>query len=99
MLKNYYGTGGDMNVDEVKDVIPITEKYGLGHPQEGIVVGHFNPDPAQKALQIKQLQGYELDWASNNIIESVQGDFIYDYFIDEYIDNNFTINPPLVSGY
>jgi glutamate dehydrogenase/leucine dehydrogenase len=62
MLKNYYGTGGDMNVDEVKDVIPITEKYGLGHPQEGIVVGHFNPDPAQKAIQIKQLQeGVELE--------------------------------------
>ncbi|HSN49297.1 MAG TPA: Glu/Leu/Phe/Val dehydrogenase dimerization domain-containing protein, partial [Flavobacterium sp.] len=25
ILKNYYGTGGDLNVDELKDVIPITE--------------------------------------------------------------------------
>ena len=24
LLKNYYGTGGDLNVDEVHDVIPIT---------------------------------------------------------------------------
>lgn len=41
LLKTYYGTGGDMNVDEIHDVIPITESYGLWHPQEGIVVGHF----------------------------------------------------------
>ena len=32
ILKNYYGTGGDMNVDEIKDVIPITEELGLWHP-------------------------------------------------------------------
>ncbi len=41
LLKHYYGTGGDLNVDELKDVIPITEKLGLWHPQEGIVNGHF----------------------------------------------------------
>lgn len=42
ILKNYYGTGGDLNVDELKDVIPITEALGLWHPQEGIVNGHFS---------------------------------------------------------
>ena len=26
LLKNYYGTGGDMNVDEIHEVIPITEE-------------------------------------------------------------------------
>lgn len=41
LLKNYYGTGGDLNVDELKDVIPITEDLGLWHPQEGIVNGHL----------------------------------------------------------
>ena len=62
LLKNYYGTGGDMNVDEVKDVSPITESYGLHHPQEGIVVGHFLPTAEQKSIQISQLQkGVELD--------------------------------------
>ncbi|HRU49861.1 MAG TPA: Glu/Leu/Phe/Val dehydrogenase dimerization domain-containing protein, partial [Bacilli bacterium] len=33
LLKTYYGTGGDLNVDEIHDVIPITEKFGLRHPQ------------------------------------------------------------------
>jgi len=32
-------------------------------------------------------------------MENLQADFIYDYFIDEYIDNDFTITNPLVSGY
>ena len=44
LLKAYYGTGGDLNVDEVLDVIPMTERYGLWHPQEGIVNGHFAAD-------------------------------------------------------
>lgn len=56
ILKAYYGTGGDLNVDEVKEVIPITEKYGLLHPQEGIVNGHFNADKKHRAQKIKQLQ-------------------------------------------
>jgi glutamate dehydrogenase/leucine dehydrogenase len=42
ILKSYYGTGGDLNVDELKDVIPITEDLGLWHPQEGIVNGHLD---------------------------------------------------------
>lgn len=56
LLKNYYGTGGDMNIDEVKDVIPMTENLGLWHPQEGIVNGHFNPSSAQKIHKIGQLR-------------------------------------------
>lgn len=56
LLKNYYGTGGDMNIDEVKDVIPMTENLGLWHPQEGIVNGHYNPTPAQKIHKIGQLR-------------------------------------------
>ena len=56
ILKNYYGTGGDLNVDEIKDVVPITEALGLWHPQEGIVNGHFDPTPAQKIHKIGQLR-------------------------------------------
>jgi len=41
ILKSYYGTGGDMNVDEIHDVIAITKSNGLLHPQEGVVRGHF----------------------------------------------------------
>ncbi|MEJ6807920.1 MAG: Glu/Leu/Phe/Val dehydrogenase dimerization domain-containing protein [Saprospiraceae bacterium] len=56
LLKNYYGTGGDMNVDELKDVIPITEDLGLWHPQEGIVNGHFNSSDGEKINAIGQLR-------------------------------------------
>lgn len=56
LLKNYYGTGGDLNVDEIHEVIPITEKFGLRHPQEGTVVGHFNATEERKAAIIGQLQ-------------------------------------------
>jgi glutamate dehydrogenase/leucine dehydrogenase len=56
LLKNYYGTGGDMNVDEIHEVIPITESFGLWHPQEGIVNGHFNPSPSEKIKIIGQLR-------------------------------------------
>lgn len=44
LLKNYYGTGGDMNVDEVQEVIPITNELGILHPQEGVVRGHIKAE-------------------------------------------------------
>ncbi len=56
ILKNYYGTGGDLNVDEVHEVIPITEEYGLWHPQEGIVNGHFTPAKPAKINKIGRLR-------------------------------------------
>jgi len=56
LLRNYYGTGGDMNVDEIHQVIPITESYGLWHPQEGIVNGHFHATEPQKIRKIGQLR-------------------------------------------
>ena len=56
LLKNYYGTGGDLNVDEIHEVIPITESYGLWHPQEGIVNGHFKANEPQKIRKIGQLR-------------------------------------------
>src|SRR5690606_23944917 len=31
LLKSYYGTGGDLNVDEIHEVIPITEDRGVWH--------------------------------------------------------------------
>jgi len=56
LLKNYYGTGGDLNVDEIHEVIPITESYGLWHPQEGIVNGHFHANEPEKIRKIGQLR-------------------------------------------
>jgi len=56
LLKHYYGTGGDLNVDADKDVIPITENCGVWHPQEGIFNGHFKPTEADKINRIGQLR-------------------------------------------
>ncbi len=56
LLKSYYGTGGDLNVDEIHEVIPITEEYGVWHPQEGVVNGHFNARENEKIQKIGQLR-------------------------------------------
>jgi glutamate dehydrogenase/leucine dehydrogenase len=56
MLKSYYGTGGDLNVDEIHEVIPITEDAGVWHPQEGVFNGHFKPTEADKINRIGQLR-------------------------------------------
>lgn len=56
LLKTYYGTGGDLNVDEIKEVLPITADLGLLHCQEGVAVGHYRPDEAGKKNMIDRLQ-------------------------------------------
>src|SRR5688572_13707203 len=56
LLKYYYGTGGDLNVDEIHEVIPITEDAGIWHPQEGVFTGHYKPTEAQKVNRIGQLR-------------------------------------------
>lgn len=56
LLRSYYGTGGDLNVDEIHEVIPITEDCGVWHPQEGVFTGHFQPTEAQKIRQIGALR-------------------------------------------
>lgn len=56
LLKSYYGTGGDLNVDEIHEVIPITENSGVWHPQEGVFNGHFKPTEAEKINRIGQLR-------------------------------------------
>lgn len=56
LLKAYYGTGGDLNVDEVLDVIPMTERFGLWHPQEGIVNGHFAADERELVHRVGLLR-------------------------------------------
>lgn len=56
LLKYYYGTGGDLNIDEIHDVIPLTEDCGIWHPQEGVFNGHFKPTEAEKINRIGQLR-------------------------------------------
>ena len=56
LLKNYYGTGGDLNIDELVEVILITESYGLSHPQEGVVNGFFSMEISKHKDKIERLQ-------------------------------------------
>ena len=65
------------------------------HDKKGVVLRRVT----FQNVQIKKLGGYDLDWSTNTIVDNVPVDFIYDYFVDEFIDNNFTINPPLISSY
>jgi glutamate dehydrogenase/leucine dehydrogenase len=56
LLKYYYGTGGDLNVDEIHEVIPHTEDVGIWHPQEGVFTGYYKPTEPQKVNRIGQLR-------------------------------------------
>jgi len=56
LLKSYYGTGGDLFVDEIHEVIPITASMGLLHPQEGVVNGHFGSEGKERTERLQKLQ-------------------------------------------
>src|SRR5210317_2486819 len=56
LLKNYYGTGGDLNVDQKTEVIPITSELGILHPQEGVLTGHYAPMEIEKIHAISHLR-------------------------------------------
>jgi glutamate dehydrogenase/leucine dehydrogenase len=44
LLSTCYGTAGDVNVDEQRDVVPICRSLGLGHHQHGIIAGHLKAE-------------------------------------------------------
>ena len=54
-LRAHYGTGGDLNVDEVTEVVPIIQELGISHPQEGVVRGHLQPDEERFGRVIRTL--------------------------------------------
>ena len=56
VLQNYYGTAGDLNVDAVEDVIPITRDIGLSNPAEGMIRGYLKLDDAKTHQIMAQLQ-------------------------------------------
>ena len=76
LLKNYYGTGGDMNVDEIHEVIPITQELGLLHPQEGIVNGHLGYSNEEKLKSISRLQdGVSLKITNAQLVPRLEKDY------------------------
>ncbi len=82
LLKSYYGTGGDLNIDEVKDVIPITEQFGIWHPQEGVVNGHFN---ALESHKIKKIGNLRLGVSMKVESEKYTPDATKDYLVADLI--------------
>jgi glutamate dehydrogenase/leucine dehydrogenase len=56
LLKYYYGTSGDVHVDEIEEIIPITEGLGILHPQEGVFAGHYKSADDQKTTRIDHLR-------------------------------------------
>jgi glutamate dehydrogenase/leucine dehydrogenase len=98
ILKHYYGTGGDLNVDEIHDVIEITSNYGLLHPQEGVVNGHLGNDKNLKREKIERLRkGVILPVTDKNF--APLGDKIYTvadmitgYGVAESVKHYYTIS-------
>jgi len=91
LLKNYYGTGGDLNVDQKHEVIPMTSALGIHHPQEGVMRGHFNPSGNQEIEKIENLQkGVSLhvdapELTPNNKLDYKVGDLITGYGVSESV--------------
>jgi hypothetical protein len=65
------------------------------HDKKGVVLRRVT----FQNVQISKLGGWSLDWASNEIVQSVDATFLYDYFVDEYIDQGFGLSNPVVKGY
>lgn len=97
LLKNYYGTGGDLNVDEIHEVIPITEDLGLWHPQEGVVNGHFNARENEKIHKIGQLRFgvskvvEDVRFTPNPLRKYVVADLITGYGVSEAVHHFYKL--------
>ena len=104
LLKSYYGTGGDLNVDEIHEVIPITEDAGVWHPQEGVFNGHFKPTEADKINRIGQLRlgvikAIEIDKYSPDVTRKYTvADMITGYGVAEAVRHYYEIYGGSVVG-
>lgn len=65
------------------------------HDKKGVVLRRVT----FQNCQITEVGGISLKWEGTGDLWTVDCGFVADYWIDEYIDGNFTIQPPLVSGY
>mgnify|MGYP005627274109 FL=1 len=103
-LKSYYGTGGDMNVDEVHEVIPICEENGILFPLEGVLRGYHKKDEKGTMKIINQLsEGVPLIVKENNLTPDTNknysvGDLITGYGVSESILHYYNIYGGHVKG-
>ena len=104
LLKTYYGTGGDMNVDEVHEVIPICEKEGILFPLEGVINGHYKKDEQEKIKIITQLkEGVPLVVKNPRLTPNINkkysvGDLITGYGVAEAVFHYYNIYGGTVKG-
>ena len=104
LLKTYYGTGGDMNVDEVHEVMPMCEEQGILFPLEGIVNGHHRRDEQGKMKIINQLKvGVPLIVKDKSLTPNPNkdysvGDLITGYGVSETILHYYNIYGGQVKG-
>ena len=97
LLKSYYGTGGDMNVDEVEEAMPICKENGILFPLEGVVNGHFKKDREGKLQIINRLiQGVPLIVKDKNLTPNPHkdysvGDLITGYGVSESVLHFYSI--------
>ena len=104
LLKTYYGTGGDMNVDEVHEVIPMCEEQGILFPLEGIVNGHHRRDEQGKMKIINQLKVgvplivREASLTPNPDKDYSVGDLITGYGVSETILHYYNIYGGEIKG-
>jgi len=104
LLKSYYGTGGDMNVDEVNEVMPICEENGILFPLEGVLRGYHKKDEKGTMKIINQLsEGVPLIVKENNLTPDTNknysvGDLITGYGVSESILHYYNIYGGHVKG-
>ena len=104
LLKTYYGTGGDMNVDEVHEVMPICKENGILFPLEGIVRGHHKKDEEGTMKIINRLsEGVPLIVRDEKLTPNTNkdysvGDLITGYGVSEAILHYYNIYGGDVKG-
>ena len=101
MLKNCYGTGGDLNVDFINEVIPLTKELGILHPQEGILQGHLQGKCLENraALLAKGTSKYVIDkrYTPDPQDSYTVADLISGYSVAEAVVNFYDItHDPLI---
>ena len=104
LLKSYYGTGGDMNIDEVHEVIPMCKNNGILFPLEGVVKGYHKKNEKETMEIINRLsKGVPLIVKDKNLTPNALknysvGDLITGYGVAKTILHYYTIYGGEVKG-
>ena len=104
IIKTYYGTGGDMNIDKVHEVIPFCKDEGILFTLEGIINGHLNLEGAEKIKIINQLsKGVPLEVTTKGLAPNIStkycvGDLITGYGVCESVIHFYNIYGGTIKG-